>query len=259
MTQLDVDIDYQLEHFIQGPLLPDLAYLYKRISDAMIETVAERPAGRAADVGSGASRELAQLALLGWEACAVDPSAHMLGVSKLTGQETQARMHMVRAIGEKLPFADGSLDVVACQCALDHFGDRFAFMAEAARVVKPNGRVIISLNNFEGFSCRVGRLLHPLMKASRLHHCADWPCWAIPPDHTFKGDWRVVRDLGRDKLVLERAYGISLFCMLYGWGHLLDRLPKRLADRLVRIADRIAYRWPAGCDVIVSIWRPAPR
>ncbi len=251
-----VDTDYQLEHFVSGPLLPDLEFLYRRISDATVETIAERPPGRVLDVGSGASREMTRLARLGWEAYAVDPSAHMLGASRLVGEEMQASVQLVRAIGERLPFGDASLDVVACQAALDHFADPRAFMEEAARVVTPSGRVVVSLNNFEGLACRLGRLLHPAARASRLHHCADWPCWQIPADHTFKGDWQVVRGLGGPWLALDRAYGVSLLCMFYGWGHLLRRLPGGLGQRLLLLADRIAYGRPSWSDVIVSVWRP---
>ena len=31
-----VDIDYQFEHFISGPILPDLAFLFLRIADATV-------------------------------------------------------------------------------------------------------------------------------------------------------------------------------------------------------------------------------
>jgi SAM-dependent methyltransferase len=256
--QLNVDLDYQLEHFVSGPLLPDMKYLYKRISEETVAVVNSEPPGSVVDVGSGGSRELIRLAQLGWNAIAVDPSAHMLGVSRLLEEETGARITLVRSIGEQLPFDDGSIDVVATQCALDHFSDRFAFMREAARIVKPTGRVIVSLNNFEGLACRLGRALHPTMKATRLHHCADWPCWDIPPDHTFKGDWDVVRALGGTALRLDRAYGVSMLCMLYGWGHLLHRLPEGMARRLLRGADRIAYGRPSLSDVIFSVWRPVP-
>ncbi len=256
MDPRPVDTDYRLEHFVSGPLLPDLEFLYRRISEATVETIAEKPPGRVLDVGSGASREMTSLARLGWDTCAVDPSAHMLGAARLVGEEMQASVQLARAIGERLPFADASLDVVACQAALDHFADPRAFMEEAARVVRPTGRVIVSLNNFEGLACRLGRLLHPAARASRLHHCADWPCWQIPADHTFKGDWQVVRQLGDPWLALDRAYGISLLCMFYGWGHLLRRLPGGLAQRLLRLADRIAYTRPSWSDVIVSVWRP---
>lgn len=257
MTTPQVDTNYQFEHVMTGEVLPDLDYLWRRMSEATVETVADAPPGRVLDVGSGASKELFRLAALGWDALAVDPSAHMLGVSRLVGEHENGAVHLVRAIGEELPFADGSLDVVACQAALDHFADRHAFMKEAARIVKPTGRVVISLNNFEGLATRLGRALHPLARASRLHHCSDWPCWHIPPDHTFKGDWRVVQELGGPWLRLERAYGVSLLCMFYGWGHLLSRMPKGLSQRLLRFADRLAYGRPSWSDVIVSVWRPA--
>ena len=257
MTLQHVDTDYDLGHFIiPHSFLPDLRYLFQRIGDATVETVAREPPGRVIDVGSGASKELARLAHLGWEAYAVDPSAHMLRFSKLTTEETNTTVHLVRAIGERLPFADASVDVVTCQEALDHFADRFTFMQEAARIIKPSGRVVISLHNFEGLATRLGRLLHPVVRAARLHHCADWPCWRIPPDHFFKGDWQVVQELGGAWLRLERAYGISLLCQFYGWGHLLNRLPKRVSERLLRAVDRFAYGRPSWSDVIVSVWRP---
>lgn len=256
-----VDTEYQFDHVMTGDILPDLDFLWNRMSDATIETVAALPLGRVLDVGSGASKELVRLANMGWEAWAVDPSAHMLGMSQMThdeaGDETMASIKLVRSIGEQLPFADASFDVVYCQAALDHFADRNAFMAEAARIVKPDGRVVISLNNFEGIACKLGRILHPAAKASRLHHCADWPCWNIPPDHTFKGDWPLVKTLGGDALVLEEAYGVALLTMLYGWGHLLNRLPPTIAKRLLQAADRIAHSRPAWSDVIVTVWKPA--
>jgi SAM-dependent methyltransferase len=257
MTLHQVDTNYQFDHVMTGDILPDLAFLWRRMSEATVATVADRAPGRVLDVGSGASKELVRLAQLGWEAWAVDPSAHMLGMSRMTGDDAQASIKLVRAIGERLPVADRSLDVVACQAALDHFADRRAFMQEAARVVKADGRVVVSLNNFEGLACKAGRLLHPLAKASRLHHCADWPCWDIPPDHTFKGDWPLVRELGRPWLVLERAYGVSMLCMLYGWGHMLSRLPSGVAQRMLQLADRVAYGSPSLSDVIVSVWRPS--
>lgn len=257
MTGPQIDLNYQFEHVMTGPILPDLDYLWRRMSEATVETVAEERPGRVLDVGSGPSKELFRLAALGWEAYAVDPSPHMLGVSRLIGERAEgAVVHLVRGIGEQLPIADGTFDVVVCQAALDHFSDRHAFMREAARVIKPSGRVVISLNNFEGLATRLGRLLHPLARVSRLHHCADWPCWQIPPDHTFKGDWRAVQELGGPWLRLERAFGVSLLCMFYGWGHLLNRLPKRVALRLLRAADRVAYGRPSWSDVIVSVWRP---
>lgn len=255
----EVDTEYQFDHVMTGAILPDLDFLWNRMSDATVETIVALPKGRVLDVGSGASKELIRLAEADWDAWAVDPSAHMLGMSQITENDAAASIKLVRSIGEQLPFADDSFDVVYCQAALDHFADRNAFMAEAARIVRPDGRVVISLNNFEGLACKLGRVLHPAAKASRIHHCADWPCWNIPPDHTFKGDWPLVKTLGGDSLVLAEAYGVALLTMLYGWGHLLKRLPSPLARRLLRTADSFARSRPALSDVIVTVWKPVPQ
>jgi len=45
----------------------------------------------------------------------------------------------------RLPFADGSLDVVICTYVLEHVADARACIAEIARVVKPGGNVFISV------------------------------------------------------------------------------------------------------------------
>jgi len=44
-----------------------------------------------------------------------------------------------RADAERLPFADGEFDLVTCRIAPHHFGNVAAFVAEVARVLKPEG------------------------------------------------------------------------------------------------------------------------
>lgn len=47
------------------------------------------------------------------------------------------------ADAEILPFADDSFDLVTCRVAAHHFPDIFAFVKEAARVLKPNGLLLV--------------------------------------------------------------------------------------------------------------------
>ena len=109
MTLHQVDTDYQFDHVMTGDILPDLDFLWNRMSDATVETIAGLPKGRVLDVGSGASKELVRLANMGWEAWAVDPSAHMLGMSQMTrnearneaGGDARAPIKLVRAVGER--------------------------------------------------------------------------------------------------------------------------------------------------------------
>lgn len=54
------------------------------------------------------------------------------------------RMRWEAADACKLPFADASFDRVLCVEAMFHFSSRRAFFSEAARVLKPGGRLVAS-------------------------------------------------------------------------------------------------------------------
>jgi SAM-dependent methyltransferase len=162
---------------------------------------------------------------------------------------------MVRGIAETLPFASGAFDRVICQGSLDHFADTRAFMEEAARLIKSEGRVAIALANFESVSCRAGRATDRLMRTLGRERPPWRPYWQIPEDHNVKGDVPFVRSLGGDALVLDRIWGISLFWLFSRYGRALDRLPQGAAERLWGALDWVARRRPQDSDMIISVWR----
>jgi SAM-dependent methyltransferase len=88
----------------------------------------------ALDVGSGGGHVARRLREAGLEVVSVDPAPGM-----------QAD---VQAAAEHLPFADGSIDVVACRLAAHHFADVAAGMGEMARVA--GERVLVVDNLFMG-------------------------------------------------------------------------------------------------------------
>ena len=65
------------------------------------------------------------------------------------------------AVGERLPFADGSFDVVLLHEVLEHVTDDQATLREAYRVLRPSGRVVIFCPNrlypFETHGIFLGR------------------------------------------------------------------------------------------------------
>jgi hypothetical protein len=83
----------------------------------------------------------------------------------------------------------------------------------------------------------------------------DRPYWRIPPNHTFKGNTRVLRELGSRDLQLERMYGVSMFWLLPVWRRALKLVPRRVAFLILRLADGVARRAPSMADMIISVWR----
>ena len=90
-------------------------------------------AGRGLEIGVGTGRFAAPLGI----AVGLDPSPAMLAVAAARGIET------VEGCAERLPFADASFDnalVVTTICFVD---SPLAMLAEARRVLKPGGRLVI--------------------------------------------------------------------------------------------------------------------
>jgi len=253
-----VDLDYTLEDFAGevGPLRMDSRLFFRRVERAMLAEGANGSPGRVLDVACGTGKQAMRLQQRGWESWGLEASMHMIGMSRLL--YPGAKVRFVRGIAERLPFRDGSFDRVLCQGSLDHFVDPYAFMRESARILKPDGRLVIALANYDGLSCLLGRLRQQMKERLLRLPPPDYrPYWEIPPDHYHRGDLGFVLRLGDVALELDRCYGVSMLWLFPRWGELLERLPAPLGAGLWSAVDRMAERLPALADMIVSVWRPA--
>ena len=109
---------------------------------------AERPIDRMLDVGGGPGRALD----------AIDPEMGVV-VDAAPGMAERARGNGREAIlgdGGRLPVATASVDAVAVTDALHHIGDQAGLLAEAARVLRPGGVLVVL--DFDPTTVR-GRLL----------------------------------------------------------------------------------------------------
>lgn len=104
--------------------------------------------GGTGDLGAGVAR------LLGASVTIVDATPQML---RRVGAEPQVSVRLASA--EALPFADAYFDAVLCCDCFHHFRDQDAAAREIARVVRPDGGVVIM--DMEGVSnlVRLERLL----------------------------------------------------------------------------------------------------
>ncbi len=252
-----VDLDYSVDDFdFETEHLPDSTFLFQRMEDALVHegTVA---GGRTLDIACGVGKLAARFRQAGGEAWGMEPSADMLALSRFV--IARDAVALTRGVAETLPFQDATFDRIVCMGALDHFVEPRSFMQEAARILKPDGRVVIALANYDSLSCRLGRsIVRPFQRvAARLlrREPHQRPYWQPPDDHFHKGNPAFVQRLGGSALVLERSYGISLLWLFPGWGWLLAVMPAKLRDAAAAALDRRARANVGLADTIISVWR----
>ncbi len=251
-TTPEFDLTYSIDDFLAGTTR-DSVWIYEAIENAMVDLATEVPGGLVLDVACGTGKVAMRIAEGGCAAVGAEASQEMIGLGRYIQPESGAVM--VRSIAESLPFPDSTFDRVICQGSLDHFVDGHAFMREAARVTKPDGRVVIALANFESLSCRLGRNVDRLKWRLGRPRPPWRRYWETPEDHNVKGDLPYVRSLGGEVLELDRCFGLSMFWLMFGWGSLLDRLPEGLSRSVWTRLNAYANRRPWHSDMIISVWR----
>jgi ubiquinone/menaquinone biosynthesis C-methylase UbiE len=125
----------------------DFAQAAARLSRRLVALAGVRAGQRVLDVGCGFGGTLADLndrhdalELVGLN---VDPRQLGRAHSLLTPRAGN-RIYLVVGDACRLPFADASFDAVLCVEAIFHFASRQRFFAEARRVLRPGGRLVLS-------------------------------------------------------------------------------------------------------------------
>lgn len=95
---------------------------------------------RALELGCGACQFGIKVAMRGAAVTGIDFSMAQLRHAKAHFDETGVRLPIVQANGERLPFRDGSFDLVFCDHGVMGFADPDRTVPEVARVLRPGGR-----------------------------------------------------------------------------------------------------------------------
>lgn len=93
------------------------------------------------DVGSGAGNMAHHLAHYG-HVIGLDYNARPLTVAQ------RRALDVCQGVGDSLPFADGSFDLVTLLDTIEHIPDEFGVLQECRRVLKPGGKLIITVPAF---------------------------------------------------------------------------------------------------------------
>jgi ubiquinone/menaquinone biosynthesis C-methylase UbiE len=211
------------------------------------------------DVGCGRAIDGARLWEKGATVIGLEPSRVMLVRAREYLGQSDAQVALAQGIGENLPFKRHSFDRVMCKGALDHFFSPSQTMEEIARVLRPEGEMIISIANFNSLGFRLGKKLYPITKFLAPSLAKERKPWELPPDHRHKFDYPLLRSLVREHFEIKKTEGISLFFGLPLWGSFLSKLPRSVSYALLKTLDKLARPFPSLADVILMKCTPIDR
>lgn len=118
------------------------------------------PKGKLLDIGCGVGDFLVQVKKQGWEVQGIEPSADAKAIA-------QTRLGFLpKDPSEYASLEDQSFDVITMWHVLEHVDDLKFQTSELVRLLKPGGRLVIALPNFQSFDCQ--------------YYKDVWAAWDVP-------------------------------------------------------------------------------
>jgi SAM-dependent methyltransferase len=254
-----VNLDWDDEDVLPPVLSRDTDFVFRRMTEETLKAVETHSSHKVLDVGCGRGIDAAALARRGGILFGCEPSRVMLRKAKEGLKSCEGVVWLVSSMAENLPFASRTFHRVVCKGAIDHFLNPDQAVAEMCRVASPEGRVVISVANFESLSCFLGRSLNGLIQRISGRGISPPHIWEIPRDHTYKFDYSTVLALARKYLRIESIRGVSLLWGFPRWAKVLKRIPQPMSLILLRCLDKIANWNPDWGDVLIVAGRPRHR
>jgi SAM-dependent methyltransferase len=112
---------------------------------AVLELVGDVAGRRVLDAGCGPGLYAEELVARGAEVVAFDASTAMVELARARLGERADIRHAI--LGQPLPFADTSFDLVVCALTIHYVENRAEVFAEFQRVLRPGGRVVLSTHH----------------------------------------------------------------------------------------------------------------
>ncbi len=171
---------------------------------ALSERLRLDPRGlRALDVGCGGGLLAEEFARLGCQVTGIDPSAPSIETARTHASQMGLAIAYQVGMGEQLPFADASFDLVYCCDVLEHVNDLEQVIAETARVLKPGGVYCFDTINRTLFS-----------KLVTIKLFQDWRVTAFLPPHLHTWEQYITpaelrRLLARYGLIPQEMTGLT--------------------------------------------------
>ncbi len=115
--------------------------------ELLFSMVGVKEGERVLDAGCGTGIYSTELARRGGRVTAIDYSSEMIVQAKTKALKEGLNIDFIKADALKLPFPDGHFDLVISVCMLCFIKERASALIEMKRVLRPGGRIAITLLN----------------------------------------------------------------------------------------------------------------
>lgn len=151
--------------------MKEKVYRYRAIERAIAKS---RPGARILDVGCGRGDNLRRLQRYGGRAHGIDPNVARLREARASSPATLA----AAGVGEALPHADNSFEMIYISHVLHHARDVDATLAECLRVLEPGGVLFVIETVDDSPLMRLARALQPSWEDDEVLNRFRYPALA---------------------------------------------------------------------------------
>ena len=172
------------------------------VPEAEIHLLPDDLAGRdAIELGCGTGYVSAWLARRGARPVGIDNSANQLATARVLQREFGLEFPLIHGNAERVPYPDASFDLAISEYGACLWADPYAWVPEAARLLRPDGRLIF-LTNHVIFMLAADYGDGPAgerLNRSYFHGRHTWPDDESVEFHLAHGEWiRLLRANGFD-------------------------------------------------------------
>ena len=183
------------------------------------------------ELGCGTGYVSAWLARLGAEPTGIDPTPEQLDNCRLFQKEFDLEFPVVQCFAESLPFEDESFDFAVSEYGAAIWSDPYAWIPEAARVLKPGARLVFLRNSTLSVLCgqAVGPATPELQRDYFGMNRVEWTSTEPEEFHLTPG--ALIR------LLRESGFEVENFIEI--------QAPEGMVVRYEYITAEWAHRWPS--------------